>query len=265
MTLLSRITPVMLTMNEEANLERTLSRLQWARDIVVVDSGSTDRTLDILDKDPRVRVFQRVFDTHAGQWRFATCDTAIDTEWILRLDADYRLTDELIAELESIEPDDSVAAYRIAFKYAIFSRDLRSSLYPPNWILMRRGRFEVFDRGHTEAWRINGKIADLNGKVVHDDWKSMSYWVNSQSRYMARELAAMPVSGGLKHQLRRLPPAMPLVAFCYAYFLKGLFLDGRAGLYYALQRATAEMILALMVLEERLKPKDYGHTAADPD
>ena len=69
--MLEDITPVILTFNEEANIGRTLERLNWARDIVVVDSFSTDATVSIASRNNRVRVFQRVFDSHALQWNFA--------------------------------------------------------------------------------------------------------------------------------------------------------------------------------------------------
>ena len=88
-TMLDAITPVLLTYNEAPNIARTLQHLSWARDIVVVDSGSTDGTLDILANMPRVRVFSRPFDTHHAQWRFATEETDIATAWLLRLDAGW--------------------------------------------------------------------------------------------------------------------------------------------------------------------------------
>lgn len=69
--MLDHITPVLLTHNEEQNIGRTLSRLSWARDVVVVDSGSTDGTLNLLKVYPNVRVFNRRFDTDANQWRYA--------------------------------------------------------------------------------------------------------------------------------------------------------------------------------------------------
>ena len=90
--MLDRITPVLLTYNEEQNINRALSHLSWAKEIVVVDSGSTDGTAAILAKFPNVRVFSRPFDTHANQWRFATEQTKIATEWLLRLDADYQVS-----------------------------------------------------------------------------------------------------------------------------------------------------------------------------
>jgi glycosyltransferase involved in cell wall biosynthesis len=75
--MLDHITPVLLTYNEEQNVSRTLSRLAWAKDIVVVDSNSIDGTLAALRKFSNVRVFNRRFDSHAGQWRYAVEDTQI--------------------------------------------------------------------------------------------------------------------------------------------------------------------------------------------
>jgi len=86
--MLDHITPVLLTYNEAPNIARTLSHLEWAKDIVVVDSGSTDDTVAMLGRASKVRVFGRPLDTLANQWRYAVTDTAIATPWILRLDAD---------------------------------------------------------------------------------------------------------------------------------------------------------------------------------
>ena len=108
--MLADITPVLLTQNEAENIGRTLSRLTWAKDIVIVDSGSTDETLDIVRAFPQVRVFQRPFDSHAGQWQFATRDTEIRTQWVLRLDADYDVSDALIAEMSKLDTNAHVSA-----------------------------------------------------------------------------------------------------------------------------------------------------------
>lgn len=251
--MLDHITPVLLTYNEAENIGRTLSRLGWARDIVVVDSDSTNSTLQIVAKFPRVRVFNRPYDTHANKWRFAVEETGIATDWILRLDADYQVTDELTAELARLDAAAPVAAYRISFDYAIFSHRLLASLYPSNTILIRRGRFRVSDRGHTEAWTIDGPIRTLRARVVHDDWKSTPRWLSDQSRNMARELDRLDRQSGLMDWLRRHPPLAPMAVFFYGLFCKGLILNGRSGIFYVLQRSVAEAVLSLMVLERRLR------------
>ena len=93
---LRKITPLILTYDEEANIGRTLERLTWAEQILVIDSYSTDATLDILDEYPQVEVVQRSFDNFASQCNFGL--QHICTEWILSLDADYVLSDELVDE-----------------------------------------------------------------------------------------------------------------------------------------------------------------------
>jgi glycosyltransferase involved in cell wall biosynthesis len=255
-SVLHQITPVLLTYNEEQNIARTLSHLTWAKDVVVVDSGSTDGTLESLAKSSNVRVFNRRFDSHATQWRYAVEETQIATDWILRLDADYQVTDGLVAELAQLDPNVPVNAYRISFDYAIFSRKLVSSLYPPNTILLRRGFFSVRDKGHTEVWDVNGPVATLSARIIHDDWKPTGQWLASQSRYMQRELESLRLrKSGLARWLRLTPPLMPIAVFLYCLFGKGLLFNGRAGMFYALQRTVAEAVLSLMVLESKLRDR----------
>jgi glycosyltransferase involved in cell wall biosynthesis len=254
--MLDHITPVLLTHNEEQNIARTLSRLGWAKDVVVVDSGSTDGTLAVLEKFPNVRVFTRRFDTHANQWRYAVEETQIATDWILRLDADYQVSDALVSELARLGPNAAVSAYRIGFDYAVFSHKLLSSLYPANTILLRKARFSVRDKGHTEAWDVNGPVVTLGARIIHDDWKPTGQWLIGQARYMERELDWLRVRrAGIVGWLRGNPPLMPIVVFLYCLFGKGLIVNGRAGVFYALQRMVAEAVLSLMVLEGKLRDR----------
>jgi glycosyltransferase involved in cell wall biosynthesis len=135
-----------------------LSSLSWAKQIVVVDSGSTDSTLRILSGDPRITVFSRKFDSHGAQWMFATTQTNLCRDWVLRLDADYVLTGELQNEIAQLDPSAPVSAYSIAFDYAIYGRRLRASLYPAKPVLFRKGCASCLDRGHTEVWNIDGPV-----------------------------------------------------------------------------------------------------------
>src|SRR6516165_5999187 len=97
------ITPLVITYNEAANIARTLERLIWARRIVVVDSGSTDETLEVVRHYPQTELFHRPFDDFASQCNFGIAQVA--TAWVLSLDADYELSDELVIELQSLRPD----------------------------------------------------------------------------------------------------------------------------------------------------------------
>src|SRR5437588_10693969 len=99
--MLNQITPLILTFNEAPNIGRTLEKLYWAKDIVVVDSFSEDDTLEIVSRFPHVRAVQRRFDSFANQCNFGL--DKIKTAWALSLDADYILTDEFIDELKELE------------------------------------------------------------------------------------------------------------------------------------------------------------------
>jgi glycosyltransferase involved in cell wall biosynthesis len=257
--MLEHITPVLLTYNEAPNIARTLSKLTWADDIVVLDSGSTDETLSILRRFPRVRVFKRPFDTHGNQWRHAVFETNIKTPWILRLDADYQVTEALVEEMSRLDHNDAPNAYRISFDYAIFSHKLLASLYPPNTVLLRMGYFTVSQSGHTETWTVKAPIGALKAHIIHDDWKPVEDWLESQARYMRRELNELPTKRGkVRKFLRRRPPLMPLLTFFYCLIGKGLIFNGRAGVAYTLQSLVAESILSLMVLEKRLRDEIEG-------
>lgn len=255
MGFLQHITPVLLTLNEAANLERSLARLAWAADLVVVDSGSSDATQALVRARPGARLFVRPFDDHASQWRYALEETGIRTPWVLRLDADYVLTEALLAELDGLAPPEDLAAYRIGFTYCVGGRPLRATLYPPNTVLFRRGRATPWQDGHTERWRVAGRVAPLRGRILHDDRKPVAAWLAAQARYQARERdklgAAAPGSLDRADRLRLRHWIAPWAVFLWCLFGRGLILDGRAGLAYAYQRLLAETALALYLLEAR--------------
>ena len=102
MNFLGQMTPRILTFNEEANISRTLSRLRWARRIVVVDSYRTDRTVPQSEEFDTVKVVGRRFDGLAKQWTYELLETGLDPEWVLALDTDYYPTDALIEKIGSI-------------------------------------------------------------------------------------------------------------------------------------------------------------------
>ncbi|GEP60776.1 glycosyltransferase family 2 protein [Reyranella soli] len=254
--MLAEITPVILTYNESANIGRSLERLTWAKEVVVVDSNSTDDTLAIASRFPNVRTVQRPFDTHAEQWRFAVEQTGITSGWVLRLDADYMVEPALRDEIAALTPAEETAACEIAFTYCIDGRPLRASLYPALPVLFRRGRGRFVQDGHTEKLRIDGPIVKLNNRLLHDDRKSLERWLQSQSRYQAQEaekLTTRPWSElSWPGRLRRTRFLGPIAVAVHCLVVKGLIFDGTAGLLYTAQRVTADLILSMHLLRRDL-------------
>ena len=251
--MLDQITPLILTYNEASNIERTLAQLTWARDIIIVDSFSDDATISILEKFKQVRIFQRKFDRHAAQWNYGLRETGITTEWVLALDADYVLTDDLIKELKTLKPNSNTAGLRTDFTYCILGKPIRGSLYPPVTVLFRKGKAEYRQDGHTQRVILNGDVKSLNGKIFHDDRKLLSHWLSAQDRYIKLEAEMLSIKKW--HQLawtdriRKLVFLMPFGIFLYLMLVKGIVLDGRAGIYYGLQRMLSETLLSLRLLE----------------
>src|SRR6185503_7610222 len=169
---LDDITPVILTRDEEPNLERTLTQLAWASDVVLVDSFSTDATVAIARRFPNVRVFQRTIDTLAGQSNYGLQQAR--TPWALLLDADYFVPPAFVDELRSLDPQPGVRAYRAAFRYAIDGKPLRASLYPARVVLLHREHATVWQDGHAHRVAADGDTGMLQTKIIHDDRKSFA-------------------------------------------------------------------------------------------
>lgn len=249
------ITPIILTFNEAPNIGRTLEMLRWAKRVVVVDSFSTDETMDICAAFKNVSFLQRKFDTFADQCNFAL--TNVGTPWVLSLDADYELSAELLSEITSIVPDNTVKGYRARFVYRIFGRPLRSTLYPPRTVLYRRDQALYRNEGHGHRVEIQGSIKSLSGVIFHDDRKALYRWFSSQAKYAQQEadhlLTADPKALGLADKLRLMAWPAPILAGFYVLFGRGGIWDGPAGWYYTLQRVLAEILLALEIIDRRLR------------
>ncbi len=255
---MSAITPLILTFNEGPNLGRTLSQLAWARDVVVVDSHSTDDTHAIAARFANVRVFERTFTTHAEQWNFGLDATGITTDWVLALDADFVLTGEVNREIQALQPADDVSGYWASFTYCIDGRPLPGAAYPPVIVLFRRSRGRYAQDGHTQRVQVTGRVLSLRHRIDHDDRKPLTHWLWSQARYMQLEAEklASPGALGLVDRVRKWIVVAPPAMFLYCYLVRGGIFSGRAGLFYALQRATSEAILSLFLVQRWLRPHD---------
>jgi glycosyltransferase involved in cell wall biosynthesis len=250
---LQDITPLVLTFNEAPNLERTLKRLQWATEIVVLDSGSTDATQQIATSFPNVRLETRAFDDHTTQWNHGV--TLVATAWVLALDADYVLGTGFEEELSGLPGD--ADAYDAAFRYLVFGKALRASLYPPRAVLFQKSRCTYVEDGHTQVLHVPGMLGHLQTRIDHDDRKPLTRWLSSQDKYAlleSKKLSATdPAKLRLQDKLRLTMWAAIPASLIYTLLVKGTLWDGWRGWYYALQRLLAEMLLALRLIEKKLK------------
>lgn len=250
------ITPLILTWNEAPNIGRALTQLQWATQVVVVDSGSSDETAAIAASFPNVRVVTRQFDSFGRQCNFGL--DQIDSPWTLSLDADYICSPNLVDELAGL--DETYSAYTSQFVYAVFGHPLRGTLYPPRPVLFRTKQFRYWDDGHGHKLDLKAAACGrLRRVIVHDDRKPLSRWLASQAKYASLEADKL-----LSHPLgelsrvdrirRRILFAAPLTLI-YCLFWKRLILDGWPGIFYSLQRTYAEMVLSLELVDRKLRDK----------
>jgi glycosyltransferase involved in cell wall biosynthesis len=249
------ITALVITYNEEANIARTLDKLTWAPRILVIDSGSTDATLDIIQSYPRAEVVNRAFDEFASQCNFGIA--RVTTNWVLSLDADYELSDELVTELHCLRPDAATGGYQARFVYRVFGRPLRGTLYPPRTVLYRKDKARYQNEGHGHRVRVAGSVVPLAGVIFHDDRKPLARWFTAQQRYAREEAEHLMASDrkalGRADRIRLAAWPAPFAVLMYALILKGCLLDGWPGWYYVLQRFVAETMLALELLDRRLR------------
>ena len=258
MTIVESITPLILTYNEAANLDRTLQQLSWAHEIVMIDSYSTDETLAIAANYPQVKVIQHPFESFASQCNFGL--SQIKSEWVLSLDADYVLSQELIDEIQSISDATDIDAYVVPFKYCVFGKALRGTLYPPRKVLYRRSKVKYENDGHAHRATVEGNTRSLDRYIYHDDRKALSRWLWAQDRYMiieSKKLLATPERElSWSDRLRKRKVFAPFAILIYCLFINGAILDGWQGCYYAFQRMLAELLLSIHIIEvEYLRSK----------
>lgn len=255
--MLDQVTPLILTFNEAPNIDRTLERLTWAKRIVIIDSYSTDDTLEILQSYSQVQIFQRKFDSFASQCNYGL--SQIQSEWVLSLDADYVLSKELIDEITYLSQETEVDSYIVRFKYCVFGKPLRGTLYPPRQVLYRKTKAVYQEDGHAHRVKVVGKSGMLTSYIYHDDRKPLGRWLWAQDRYMlieAKKLLDTPANElSFSDRIRRKKFIAPFVILIYCLIINRGILDGWVGWYYAFQRTLAEIILAIRLIEFENFPK----------
>jgi glycosyltransferase involved in cell wall biosynthesis len=228
----------MIAMNEEANLPRTLESVRWADEIILVDSGSKDRTIEIA-KSFGAKTSYHAFGGHGEQKNVAL--DLCTSDWILLLDADEVLTPELQAEIRGVLAcEDGRApefdAYWIPRLNLYFGRWIRhGGFYPDRKLrLFRRGVARLSEGvGPHSTPQFAGPKGKLNGDMLHHAYPTMAIYLEHMNRYSA-EIATLLAKKGRTSRswaaFLRNAVANPIATFIYNYVFRLGFLDGREGL-----------------------------------
>src|SRR5262249_33693707 len=147
--------------------------------------------------------------------------------------------------------------YRVGFRYCVYGRPIRSGVYPPLVVLYRKGLATFVQEGHSQRIVLEGRVLPLTHPILHDDRKPIARWFEAQRSYARQDPDHLQSSARreLKWQdrVRLLIGVAPPLMFLYVYVLRGGILDGWRGLYYALQRAFAELLLSIELLDRKLR------------
>ena len=267
------IAVVILTLNEELDLQRCIDSVSWADELLVVDSGSQDRTLEIAKKNG-ARILHRNVQPFmiSDQRNYALNHGGLSSKWVLFVDADEVITQPLrycLIEVLTAAPAD-VSAFQLTPKYMFMGRWLKHCQGYPSWHdrLVRRGQAR-FAGGVWEHFVTNGRVGRIYEPYLHYSVnKGISDWFAKHDRYSTFEAydiidtlgsgtsPAMISQRTLrKRRLRDLSarfwPLRPVVRFLLMYFIRRGFLDGLPGLLYCLMIACYEFMVVLKVLELR--------------
>ena len=221
------ISGVVISRNEEASIARCLESLSFCDEIIVVDSGSHDRTVEIA-KSITPKVFHRDWSGYAAQKNFA-CEKA-SGKWIISVDADEVVDNDLREELlRRLPKSEREVAFWVPRKTFHSGRWIRFGGWYPNRLVrvFRRDAGKWVGEDVHERWEPNGETADLNGHLLHYSFGGIADQVERNNHYSTL---------GAKDLLRRgekfsLPKLVlkPVVKFFETFFLKRGFLDGLPG------------------------------------
>ncbi len=280
------LTAIILTKNEELNIEECICSIKGlAKRIVVIDSGSTDKTVEIA-KSMGAEIYLHEFVNYSKQFLYGLNETGINTTWVLRIDADERLTDASRAEIEELcekHMMTDVNGIVLRFEVTFLGKKLRhGGIYPFRKLLVfKYGKGTIEDRHMDEHIILfEGRSVEVKNDSEHHDYKDLTHFINKHNWYAGREvqdyfqnLATGQENGkelnrkaGIKRWIKfhiyyKLPMGMRAhFYYCYRYYLKAGFLDGKEGKIYAFMQAYWYRYLVDAKIYERQLMETKGST-----
>jgi len=271
------ISVLILTKNEEHNIRACLEAVSWSDDIVVLDSGSSDQTLEIA-RNMGVRILERPFDNENTHRTYSIHEIQFKYPWVYNPDADEITTSDLRDEMLAVVIDSDCAAYRMRFKTMFMGRWIRySSLYPTWVVRLFRPEKLSFSRDINLHYHVDGAEGRLESHFEHHTFNNgFNAWFDKHNRYSWQEALETLKSLDCDFQLKNIfsrdqvtrrralkelsfhLPARPLLRFIYMYFIRLGFLDGRRGWLYCCMLSVYEFMIVLKVRELKRRRSGKG-------
>lgn len=255
------ITVIILTHNEEKNIEYCLkSVIDWVNSVFILDSYSTDRTIEIAMKYTN-KIYQHEFITHAKQLNWALENLPLETKWVMRLDADERPTIELINELMEKLPNlsEEISGLYLKRRLYFMGKWIKHGGYYPTWLLRiwRRGKCYCEEKFMDEHMRVlEGRVLFMKNDIIDENRKNLHWWIAKHNEYATREtidILNLKYSFSIENRIdsnlfgtpeqrkrwlkEKLFANSPIflrsfIYFIYRYFIRFGFIDGKEGLIW---------------------------------
>ena len=254
------ITAIIMTYNEERNLRACLESIKdYIDDIIIVDSFSNDKTEEIA-REYTNKFYQNKWINYSKQYLWSIANTDIKNEWVLRLDADERWTQEGFDELRKIVEDGSADGVYVKMKIFFMGRFINHGAFYPNYFLRvyKRSKGAMEDRWMDEHIKVDGVVVHSNIDVIesnYDRQENIALWTDKHNGYSTREAVEFLIA---KHKIHEIDTVSnlfgnkterkrwmkeniyfktplfvrPYLYFIYRYFFKLGFLDGKEGFIF---------------------------------
>jgi glycosyltransferase involved in cell wall biosynthesis len=271
------------TYNEEVNLADCLaSVVEWVEEIIVIDSFSTDRTVEIA-RSFGVQVVTHEFITPAQQKNWALEHLPIQNDWVLFLDADERVPPALRDEIAQtvLQNGNGYDGFWMRYRLMFYGKWIRHCGWYPVWLLrlVRRSKARWEDRAVDEHIILEGKAGYLENDLIHENLKDMTFWIEKHNRYASQNAqiyydllqgkSSSGVSANLfgsqaerkrfiKQNIWLYLPGRGLLFFLYLYIFRLGFLDGKHGFIFCMMHGIFQQFITVKLWELKHYKKGTG-------
>jgi len=273
------VSVIVLTLNEEVNIRRCLESVAWADQIVVVDSGSTDETVQVAHS-MGVKVVEQPWLGFSAQRECALRLPGLQHDWVYFVDADEWVSPQLAAEIALKLTDPRCAGFAQRFRLVFLGTWIRHcGWYGSRIIRLVDRRYTKYDGTWVARAHVDGPLQRLDNDLVDEDGKGLAVWLHKHVRYAELECERRGDTPSLPDRMRALwrdrgsrplflsilrdlvfpgVPAKPIALFLYMYIARLGFLDGLAGLRFCLFHAWYEVVVATMQAGQEKSSQEGG-------